>query len=215
MLRMKYTIAKTYIEIGTNAMPEWGISHLKNGHRVIFVEAHPHAFSEMCENVAKFVSRVLLENAVFINAAVACEDRMLVEFELMSAASIRSNDFWTALSATPIQHRSENVGSMSVFWTTAISLKTLFAIYAPVEMVLLDIEGAEIDVLRGWSETACPHGPVHYLIEHHNIDIPIAPFLKKKGYRCVKVEENPMARGSLVNRHIYWEKIDGTDPNVD
>jgi FkbM family methyltransferase len=157
-----------------------------SGAEVLAFEPHPDAFAILKLRMMRF------PNVKCYNKAVWIEDSKIRLFRSSQGKGIRDSESSSILS------EKENVNSANYFEVECVNLISLLQSFpAPVRLMKMDIEGAEVEILESIVEHGC-EGLIEYaFIETHDRSI---PSLADRTERVrLKLEQLDPKSGSFYN----------------
>ena len=149
---------RQFIQIGIGSVCEL-IDLAYHSWEGVFIECHPHNFAQACTAIYKEHPAVM-DNISLVLGAVSEKDG----FYQVGTNQILSKDAESSLPAISGEN-DRTRKSHYLYEIYAFSLETLFRRYPNADILMLDIQGAEYEVLKGLSDFVPPlliveaHGP--------------------------------------------------------
>lgn len=188
------------------------LSHLYPKCKIISIEASPTIFEKLRLS-CQLNNLIPGSNIKLLNRAVSDKDGTLVEFYEKHSISTLSKEFLTNISNEIFKEEDEELNKVIVKTITIDKLVETTNINE-ISLMKIDVEGAEVLVLKGAMDTLNKRKVKNMLIEYHsseNYDYTVK-LLDKIGYTIVNSQEwydDRRSKGKeFVNGHIIATLIE-------
>ena len=206
-LNLDYDDDRIAIDIGANiGIYTLLLSHLYPKCKVISIEASPTIFEKLKLN-CQLNNLLPGSNLVLLNKAVSDKDGTWVEFYEKHSMSSMSKEFLTSISSKIITNKDDELQKEIVRTVTIDNLAETTNINE-ISFLKIDVEGAEVLVLKGAINTLTEKKVRNIIIEYHsfeNYDYAVK-LLDEIGYTIINSQERYNDKTStekkFVNGHI-------------
>ena len=191
------------IDIGANiGIYTLLLSHLYPKCKVMSIEASPAIFEKLKLN-CQLNNLIPGSNLVLLNKAVSDKDGTSVEFYEKHSMSTMSKEFLTDISSKIITNKNDELNK-EVVRTVTIDSLTETKNMKEISLLKIDVEGAEVLVLKGAINTLNAKKVKNMIIEYHsheNYEYAIK-LLDEKGYTIINSQERYNDKTSKVKKFV-------------
>ena len=184
---------KSFIEIGCGPDGSWGLSLLKKGYKGWFVEPHPGNIIELEKRLTripnalcKFVcAAIWIKSSIFRFCLTPSGDMASTQ---ISSHIGESEPYYTKIRETTglTDSKGQRIVGKS-YWIGAITLAQLFEKTGPVDKIRIDVEGAEVPILREHEWTFLPN-TLHVEFHSEEYQTEIHDILQRQGLQRVTTD---------------------------
>jgi FkbM family methyltransferase len=191
------------IDIGANiGIYTLLLSHLYPKCKVISIEASPTIFEQLKSN-CQLNNLLPGSNLVLLNKAVSDKNGTSVEFYEKHSMSTMSKEFLTNISSKIITNKDDELNKKIVRTVTIDNLAETTSLNE-ISLLKIDVEGAEVLVLKGAINTLNEKKVRNMIIEYHsfeNYDYAIK-LLDEIGYTIINSQERYNDKTSKENKFV-------------